>query len=235
MVINLVSCPRNMSTALMYSFAQYPGMQVVDEPFYGIYLEQTGLPHPGREDVLKTMETNEQVVYADLSMRAENTAYLFLKNMSQHMAQVQHTAPWKDWKHIFYIRDPRRVIHSFAKVIPDLRLQDIGFAYMRELYDQLASTQPLILDSDVLIADPSSSLKKLYADLGLPFDEAVLHWPDGPKSYDGVWATYWYENVHNSTGFNVGPARPLPELTAYQNELYEQALENYLYLKEKNN
>ena len=37
MIINLISGPRNISTALMYSFAQRSDCQVWDEPFYANY------------------------------------------------------------------------------------------------------------------------------------------------------------------------------------------------------
>ena len=36
MIINLISGPRNVSTALMYSFAQRSDTSVVDEPFYAV-------------------------------------------------------------------------------------------------------------------------------------------------------------------------------------------------------
>ena len=36
--IQLWSGPRNVSTALMYSFAQRPDTRVVDEPLYAHYL-----------------------------------------------------------------------------------------------------------------------------------------------------------------------------------------------------
>ena len=29
----------------------------------------------------------------------------------------------------------------------------------------------------------------------------MLKWKPGPKPEDGVWAKYWYENVHRSIGF----------------------------------
>jgi hypothetical protein len=28
----------------------------------------------------------------------------------------------------------------------------------------------------------------------------MLHWAQGPKPYDGVWAPWWYANTHKSTG-----------------------------------
>jgi hypothetical protein len=58
MRIHLISGPRNISTALMYSFAQRADMSVVDEPFYGYFLKVSGRVHPGGEEVLQVMETN---------------------------------------------------------------------------------------------------------------------------------------------------------------------------------
>jgi hypothetical protein len=55
-------------------------------------------------------------------------------------------------------------------------------------------------------------LRALCQALGVPFDEAMLAWPAGPRVSDGVWAPYWYDSVRSSTGFTVArrPAEPLP-------------------------
>ena len=50
--ICLWSGPRNVSTALMYSFAQRSDTRVVDEPLYGHFLRVSGTHHPGRDEVL---------------------------------------------------------------------------------------------------------------------------------------------------------------------------------------
>jgi hypothetical protein len=34
----------------------------------------------------------------------------------------------------------------------------------------------------------------------------MLSWPPGPRPEDGVWAKYWYHNLHCSSGFE--PYRP---------------------------
>ena len=44
--IGMWSGPRNISTALMRSFENRSDTAVVDEPFYGSFLEKTGIKHP---------------------------------------------------------------------------------------------------------------------------------------------------------------------------------------------
>ena len=56
-IINLISGPRNLSTALMYSFSRRPDTKVIDEPFYAHYLETTGIEHPGREETLNSISS----------------------------------------------------------------------------------------------------------------------------------------------------------------------------------
>ena len=49
--------------------------------------------------------------------------------------------------------------------------------------------------------NPELILKKFCALLEMPFDKKMLKWKKGARVEDGVWASYWYENIHNSTGF----------------------------------
>jgi len=58
-----------------------------------------------------------------------------------------------------------------------------------------------VIDARELLLDPAAVLRSLCDDLGLPFENAMLSRPPGPKPEDGVWAPHWYHNVHRSTGF----------------------------------
>ena len=57
----------------------------------------------------------------------------------------------------------------------------------------------------------------------------MLSWPAGEKSYDGVWAKYWYKNAHDSTGFssNITQQSQLPEQFR---DLYEESMQYYQQL-----
>jgi Sulfotransferase domain len=83
-----------------------------------------------------------------------------------------------------------------------------------------------VISAEDIRANPRQSLTNLCAALNLPFTDAMLHWPPGPKSYDGVWAPHWYNAVHRSTGFE-DPEGPLPDLSPADQRLADQALPAY--------
>jgi Sulfotransferase domain len=71
------------------------------------------------------------------------------------------------------------------------------------------------VDSDDILSNPRAVLSKLCAACGIAFDDAMLKWPKGPKSCDGVWASHWYNAAWESTGFSTPPAKTItlpPEL-----------------------
>ena len=63
-----------------------------------------------------------------------------------------------------------------------------------------------VIDAGDFLRDPEKHLRWLCEWLGIEFTDAMLHWPAGPRSSDGVWAAHWYDAVARSTGFE--PWRP---------------------------
>ncbi|MEZ4758926.1 MAG: hypothetical protein R2810_03945 [Flavobacteriales bacterium] len=168
--IHLISTPRNVSTALMYSFAQRADTRVVDEPFYAYYLEQSGADHPARAETLASMPADLPGVYRWLD-GLDDRPVLFLKGMAHHLDGV----PVKDlaaWKSLFFLRDPKQLIASFAQVIPHPTMRDIGSAAMVRLYEAIgeAGGEVHVLDSAQLVADPEGTLRAVCDRLGIPFD-----------------------------------------------------------------
>jgi hypothetical protein len=202
--ICLWSGPRNVSTALMYSFAQHEGVAVVDEPLYGHYLRVTGADHPGRDDVIAAMNCDGDVVMTELMRRqAEHPRpRLFIKHMAHHLVDIE-LGFLRDTCNIFLIRDPRDMLPSLSIQVPEPCLADTGLLRQWELYSDLldAGQEPAILDSRELLTSPRSVLERLCEHIGLPFTPAMLSWDAGPRPEDGVWAPHWYHAVHQSTGF----------------------------------
>ena len=220
--INLISSPRNISTALMYSFAQRSDTVVLDEPFYAFYLLTSGANHPGREDVLRSQPNSEETVKKEIfSIRDKEV--VFIKNMSHHL-EVMDESFVDDVVNVFFIRDPRQIIASYAQVIDKPVMRDIGVEYQFNLWQKLVGRKqsPIVLDAGNLLKNPHAVLQQLCERIGIPFDESMMKWPAGPKAYDGIWAPYWYSNVHRSTGFEpqASSSRPLPE---HLEDLYQRA------------
>lgn len=208
--INLWSGPRNVSTALMYSFAQRPDTRVVDEPLYGHYLRFSGAAHPHAAEVMRRMDTDGERVVREVILGPSDRPVLFFKQMAHHLVALGRgflaaTA------NVLLTRHPREVLPTLAKQLPEPTLRDTGYAAQAELLDELrALGQPdLVLDAAELLRDPEGVLRRLCAGLWIPWEPAMLRWEAGPKPYDGCWAPDWYHNVHRSTGFE--PYRPKTE------------------------
>ncbi len=235
-IIHLISGPRNISTALMYSFAQRPDFKVMDEPFYAYYLAQVKdrEPHPMEQEILEAMPQNQQTVLDQIHGLAA-TQNVFVKNMAHHCLDPEPSY-MSHWQNVILIRDPKKLLQSFAKVIeyPDLDAIGIKRAFeLMEFFDRehIAYT---VIESDELMVDPSSYLSQLCHALDIIFYPQMCQWPKGPIVADGIWAPYWYKNVHNSTGFAKPKKTSDSEFWNEQLELvFRQALPYYNKLKRK--
>lgn len=226
------SGPRNLSSAMMYAFAQREDCAVIDEPFYGVYLERTGLDHPMREEVLAAMPGDADAIAEGLVTEAPALIY-YQKHMCQHMIPGLPRDWMREVTNVFLIRHPARVVASFSEKISSLTQQDIGFELQAELYDEFwnRGEAPIVIDSADIRQDPEGMLGKLCDAIGIDFDPAMLSWPAGGHPADGVWAAVWYGSLHKSTGF-AGAEGPLPELGAEKAALAEAAFPLYQRLKE---
>lgn len=230
MKIAMWSGPRNLSTALMYAFAARGDCSVWDEPFYAAYLAATGIDHPLRDQVIAAGETDAaRVAQACLGPIPQGQSLFYQKHMTLHMIPAFDRSFLAGLTNVFLIRHPARVIASYSKKRESPTLADIGFVQQAELFDQVADftgAQPLVIDSADIRANPRVRLTRLCAALGIPFTDSMLHWPAGPKPFDGVWASHWYNAVHASTGIDE-PEGPLPSLSARDQDLADQAMPFY--------
>lgn len=230
MKIAMWSGPRNLSTAMMYAFAARGDCAVVDEPLYAAYLAATGLAHPMQQEVIASQSTDPLQVAADcIGPIPQGQSLFYQKHMTLHMIPGFPRDFMRDLTNVFLIRHPARVVASYAKKREGPTLADIGFQQQAQLFDQIADQlghAPLVIDSADIRANPTRALSGLCAALGISFTEKMLHWPAGPKPYDGIWAPHWYNAVHRSTGFE-DPEAALPDLAKHYADLVDQALPYY--------
>ena len=229
-IIHAISGPRNISTAVMYSFAQRPGCAVFDEPLYGKFLQKKGLNHPGRIETLEKWPIDAESAGDAVRKLAQRSNEVYLKNMAHHMVDER----W-DWVYqsafIFWIRHPRKVVQSFTKVIPNVTAEDIGLDQEWQQWQQverLPGTK-IIVDSDEMLADPARTLPRICEALELAWRPEMFSWPAGAKTYDGPLAKHWYGNVHQSTGFGQPKMLPEPLISAHE-KVVDATLPAYLSL-----
>jgi hypothetical protein len=203
--IAMWSGPRNISTAMMRSFSSRPDCFVSDEPFYGAFLKESAADHPMREEVIASMETDWfRVADAMAGEPPDGSAIWYQKQMAHHMVGPVAPDDIRNVTHAFLIRDPKRMVASYARKREEITEDDLGMQLVREFFDRecdrLRSAPPVVDAADVL-ADPVGTLSALCAALGIPWTEAMLHWRAGRHAEDGVWASHWYGRVEASTGF----------------------------------
>ncbi len=206
--INLWSGPRNISTAMMYSFAQRSDTRVYDEPLYGYYLNETQADsyHPGAKEVLNKMELDGMKVI-EMMKGEHGKPIAFFKQMTHHLHTLDLSF-MNDMVNVILTRDPKEMLPSYASEITNPTMLDVGYQAHLDLIKFLKSIgqKIVVLDSKAVLLNPEESLTSLCDAIGIPFDESMLSWSPGKREEDGSWAKYWYKNVHLSSGFS--PYKP---------------------------
>eukprot|EP00601_Ochromonadales_sp_CCMP2298_P025818 CAMPEP_0173284878 /NCGR_PEP_ID=MMETSP1143-20121109/8296_1 /TAXON_ID=483371 /ORGANISM="non described non described, Strain CCMP2298" /LENGTH=603 /DNA_ID=CAMNT_0014222961 /DNA_START=85 /DNA_END=1893 /DNA_ORIENTATION=+ len=229
-IVHMWCGPRSLSTATMYSFAQRPDCQVLDEPLYAHWLARNPLLHrPYRAQLLSTQDTDGNAVLRDLEINRQKPL-LFLKHISKMAEGIDRSLLCGPHiVHLFLVRDPLAMIASWDEKAAvhgeECSHESMGLPMLLDLYSYLrrhSGREPVVVDSDSLRDHSPSTLPPLCAALGLPFHPQMLSWTAGPKAYDGLWAEHdphthththtqtdtdththppRYDGVHKSTGF----------------------------------
>lgn len=227
-IVAMWSGPRNLSTALMYSFDNRADTVAWDEPFYAAYLKATGLDHPLKDAVVEAYETEPGAVAGACLEPPANARVFYQKHMTHHMLEGFPLAWIEEVTNAFLIRTPEAVVASYDAKRPAPTLDDLGFVRQRELFERTADRtgkMPPVVDADRLRRAPEPTLERLCRALAVPFDRAMLAWTPGPRACDGLWASHWYDAVHRSTGF--APPGPPPVLDAARQRLADAARPHY--------
>jgi hypothetical protein len=197
------AAPRNVSTAMMYAWNQRSDTSVVDEPMYAHYLAVTGLDHPVRVEVMASLPVDEDTVVASMLNGIWDTPLVFIKNMAHHLEGMD-VGVIDGMDNFLLTRDPRDMLPSLDRGLgrtPTMR--DAAYELQIEILERIIDSgrEPIVVDSRTVLDAPEPTLQALCAALEVPFDGAMLSWPAGAKTVDGVWGRHWYERLHRSTGF----------------------------------
>nr|AGS49842.1 hypothetical protein [uncultured bacterium esnapd17] len=148
----------------------------------------------------------DAVLAAILELGAQQP--LFVKDTTDfHYPEVLATEAFLTGvRHTFIIRHPRDAIASHFGLNPDLQRDEIGFAWLREIYDAVAAATgetPVVLDADEVVADPATAVERYCAAVGIPFLPEALEWEPGTIEQ---WnrTKRWHTDVADSAGIQPG-------------------------------
>ena len=161
-----------------------------------------------------------------------DTPIWYQKHMAHHMVGPIAHDDLPGLRHAFLIRDPARVVASYAAKRVAVRPDHLGTDKQVEFFDREADRlghAPPVIDSADILRDPAAMLQKLCAALGIEWDPAMLSWEAGLRPTDGIWASHWYDAVAASTGFGA-PDKPQPELTSEAQRVADACRPDYDYL-----
>jgi len=230
--IAMWSGPRNISTAMMRSWGSRADTFVCDEPLYAHYLSETGVDHPGRDEVIARHDANwESVVNWLTGPVPQGKRVFYQKHMAHHLLPQIDRSFLSQLTHCFLIREPKEMLTSLMKVLPEPTLADTGLPQQIEILNFMQVHEmgaPPIVDARDILMQPKKMLTSLCERLGVAFDEAMLSWAPGIRETDGVWARYWYDAVAKTTTFGEYKSkgeevpRRCTELLAKCEALYER-------------
>jgi sporulation protein YlmC with PRC-barrel domain len=163
---------------------------------------KTEANHPVKEQIIENQLNDGKDVIEQVILGPANKDVLFFKQMTHHLIDIDWDFMAKT-KNILLIRNPRQIISSYSKVIPNPTMEDIGVALQQKLYRYLKEMNALtaVVDARDLLLNPAAMLEKICQLCDIPYLPTMLEWKSGPKEYDGIWAPHWYSEVHQSTGF----------------------------------
>jgi len=195
----------------MRSFENRSDTWVCDEPFYGFYLKISGALHPGRQEIIDSMVCDPKSVTETLTKDVNDSLSI---NYQKHM--THHFLPeiGDDWlfslKNCFLIRDPLRVISSYAKVRSKFSFEELGMQQQLDLFHLCANElgeAPPVIDAEHCLVNPKYVLNKLCQRLNISFSSKMLEWPIGSRASDGLWAKHWYGDLYKTTHFSLNQSK----------------------------
>lgn len=179
-IIALWSHPRSMSTAFERIMRSRGDLDCLHEPFmYDYYINRSTrqMPH---FDAMDGHPRSYDAIRDMILARAE-AGPVFFKDMSYYVIPhiLEDEAFFARLTHSFLIRDPRASILSYAKLDPDMLLEEIGLeAQWRHAEAVMARTgrAPFVVRSEAVQKDPAAQMERYWAAVGLASRPEALHW-----------------------------------------------------------
>jgi Sulfotransferase domain len=200
-IVALWSHPRSMSTAFERVMRARGDMQCLHEPFmYDYYINRSPrkMPH---FDVQADHPRSYEAIRDMILVKAEH-APVFFKDMSYYVVPQIHEDPefLDRITHSFLVRDLKASIISYAKLDPDVTIEEIGIEAQWRQFNFLTQRRgrpPTVIQSEKVQADPGTQLRKYWEAVGLSDKPEALDW-NQPAPSDWQQVSGWHQDVMSS-------------------------------------
>ncbi len=196
-MLALWSAPRCRSTAFARMIAERGDFTTLHEPFS--HLKNFGVTQVG--DVAAQ---DEPELIAAIRSLADGGPVFFKDTTDYHYpGLLADDAFLSGASHTFIVRHPAAAIASHYALNPALRLDEIGFAWLAEIFAAVkaaSGTVPVVVDSDLLIQQPFEVITAYCEAVGMPFVPAALRWTPGMQT-EWQRTSRWHESTSGTTGF----------------------------------
>lgn len=196
-VFVLWSVARSRSTAFFRSMLARSDLIALHEPFEGlVYIGplEVGSHRFESAESLMVWLTDGSTRSVFMKETLSPPVVKLVRSDHRFLTQVRHA---------FLIRRPVEIAASFFALEGDLRIHDTGVQALHELYvtvSEAGGYQPVVIDSDDLVARPESTMRAYCAAVGLPFIAGAMMWEAGVQP-EWQRTARWHEEASASTGF----------------------------------
>jgi hypothetical protein len=202
-VLALWSAPRCRSTAFARMIAERGDFTTLHEPFS--HLKDFGVVQVG-----PAVARDEPGLIAAIRALAESGPVFFKDTTDFHYpGLLADQALLSDAVHTFIVRHPAAAITSHYALNPQLGRDEIGFAWLAEIYEAVKAVSPappVVIDSDLLVRRPTEVVNAYCAAVGIPFVPGALSWNPGMRA-EWQRTSRWHESTSSTSGFASGPER----------------------------
>jgi hypothetical protein len=198
-----------MSTAFERIMRARGDLDCLHEPFmYDYYVNRSKrlMPH---FDVQPGHPKTYAAIRDWLLAKAEHGP-VFFKDMSYYVVPhiFEDAAFMQRITHSFLLREPLASIVSYAKLDPEVTLEEIGIEAQWQHAEHLRSAtgqKPVVVQSERLQQDPAGQMRLYWQAVGLADKPSALDWGDkAPEDWKQV--SGWHKDVMASSGI-----RPVDE------------------------
>jgi hypothetical protein len=196
-ILALWSAPRSRSTAFARMMAERGDYTVLHEPFS--HVKNFGEASVGD----RLVRSEEELIPALRELAARGPVFFKDTTDFYYPGLLADRSFLAEPVHTFLIRDPAAAIASHYALHPGLGRDEIGFAWLAEIYDAVACATgrpPIVVDSDELIEHPHEVVRAYCRAVGIPFLDRALSWQPGMRE---AWrrTSRWHELASQTHGF----------------------------------